>query len=90
MACGIFYEAIQRYQNPPLVNGELVMMVAAMGLATNLIVIYYLKDPFQRNSNDLNLKSALFHVLGDFIASVGNGLMLIFMACGIFYEAVQR
>ena len=71
MACGIFYEAIQRYQNPPLVNGELVMMVAAMGLAANLIVIYYLKDSFQHNMHDLNLKSTFFHVLGDFIASVG-------------------
>ncbi|MDP7556993.1 MAG: cation diffusion facilitator family transporter [Nitrospinaceae bacterium] len=70
MACGILYEALQRYQSPPSVNSEMVMVVAAIGLAANLIVIYYLKDPFQ-HTHDLNLKSAFFHVLGDLIASVG-------------------
>lgn len=70
MACGIFYEATQRYQNPPSVNSVMVMAVAAVGLAANLIVIYYLKDPFQ-HTHDLNLKSAFFHVLGDLLASVG-------------------
>ena len=52
MACGILYEALQRYQSPPSVNSEMVMVVAAIGLAANLIVIYYLKDPFQ-HTHDL-------------------------------------
>jgi cobalt-zinc-cadmium efflux system protein len=47
MACGILYEAFQRYQSPPAVNSEMVMGVAAIGLIANLIVIYYIKDPFQ-------------------------------------------
>lgn len=47
MACGILYEAFQRYQSPPAVNSEVVMGVAAIGLIANLIVIYYIKDPFQ-------------------------------------------
>lgn len=71
MACGILYEALQRYQSPPAVNSEMVMGVAAIGLIANLIVIYYLKDPFQHTRTTLNLKSAFFHVLGDLIASVG-------------------
>ena len=70
MACGIFYEAIQRYQDPPTVNSGMVILVAALGLTTNLIVIYYLKDSF-RHTHDLNLRGAFFHVLGDTIASVG-------------------
>ena len=70
MACGIFYEAIQRYQSPPTVNSGMVVLVAALGLTTNLIVIYYLKDSF-RHTHDLNLRGAFFHVLGDTIASVG-------------------
>ena len=70
MACGIFYEAVHRYQNPPSVNSKIIVMVATIGLVANLIVIYYLKDPF-KNTHDLNLKSAFFHVLGDLIASVG-------------------
>ena len=71
MACGILYEALQRYQSPPAINSEMVMGVAAIGLIANLIVIYYLKDPFQHTRTTLNLKSAFFHVLGDLIASVG-------------------
>lgn len=70
MAGGIFYEAVQRYQNPPAVDSEIVILVAALGLATNLIVIYYLKDPF-RHTHDLNIRSAFFHVLGDLVASLG-------------------
>ena len=71
MACGIFYEALQRYQNPPPVSSEIVVIVATIGLVTNLIVIYHLKYPFQHTHDDLNLKSAFFHVLGDLIASLG-------------------
>ena len=52
MACGILYEALQRYQSPPAINSEMVMGVAAIGLIANLIVIYYLKDPFQHNTHD--------------------------------------
>ncbi|HAK37566.1 MAG TPA: cation-efflux pump, partial [Nitrospina sp.] len=29
MACGILYEALQRYQSPPAINSEMVMGVAA-------------------------------------------------------------
>jgi len=70
MACAIFYEAIQRYQSPPTVDSGMVILVAALGLTTNLIVLYYLKDPF-RHTHDLNLRGAFFHILGDTIASVG-------------------
>lgn len=59
MACGILYEAFQRYQSPPAVNSEVVMGVAAIGLIANLIVIYYIKDPFQ-HIHDLNLKALFF------------------------------
>ncbi len=85
MACGILYEALQRYQNPPSVNSEMIMAVAAIGLMTNLIVIYYLKDPFQ-HTHDLNLKSAFFHIMGDLIASIGvlvGGVVIYFTGWNI-------
>ena len=70
MAGGILYEAVQRWQNPEQVQSGTVIIVAIIGLATNLGVIYFLKDP-AHHSHDLNVKSALYHVLGDTVASVG-------------------
>jgi len=85
MACGILYEALQRYQSPPAVNSEMVMGVAAIGLIANLIVIYYLKDPFQHTRTTLNLKSAFFHVLigGAIIWFTGWNIVDPLLATGI-------
>jgi len=70
MALGILWEAVQRFQNPIEVHSPTVLVVALLGLATNLVVIYFLKDSAHGHSHDLNLKSAFYHVLGDMLASV--------------------
>lgn len=69
ISLGIFYEALQRISHPEEVKNRIVIIVAVVGLLTNLMVIYLLKSPASHN-HDLNLKSAFYHVIGDSLASV--------------------
>ena len=64
----IFYEAAQRLQAPPEVNSGVMLGVAALGLAANLVVAFWLREA-QKES--INVRSAFWHVLGDALASVG-------------------
>jgi len=68
IAAFIFYEAFQRFQEPPEVNGSLMLSVAALGLISNLLVVYWLRSEQKTN---LNVKSAFWHAMGDALASVG-------------------
>lgn len=80
LACGLIYESIHRFMNPAEVHSLIMIIVAAIGLATNLAVLYFLKDPINNHTHDLNLKSVFYHVIGDSLASVGviigGGIML--------------
>ena len=68
VAVYIFYEAYQRFLNPPVVQTTLMLVVATIGLLANLIGIWLLKGVSRGN---LNIKAAFWHVLGDTISSVG-------------------
>jgi cobalt-zinc-cadmium efflux system protein len=71
MALGILWEAYNRFTSPQEVHSLTVISVATVGLATNLCVLYFLKDPVHNAHNhDLNLKGAFYHVIGDSLASV--------------------
>ena len=70
MACGILYEAWQRALDPLAVNSQVLIIAAGIGLAVNLCVLYFLREPASHN-HDLNIKSAFYHVVGDSVASVG-------------------
>ena len=61
-------EAWERWQNPQPVNSGLMLGVAVVGLAANLLVARVLHA---HDEDDLNAKSAFLHVLGDALASVG-------------------
>ncbi len=64
--CGwICWEAIGRLQQPPEVQGNIVLIVAAAGLAVNLMSLFLL-----RHHHDLNSRAAYWHVLGDALGSV--------------------
>ncbi len=58
--------AIQRLQAPQPIAGDVVMMVAALGLVVNIIVAWMLS----RGEKTLNTRAALLHVLGDLLGSV--------------------
>ena len=64
----IFYEAYQRFLNPPLVQTPLMLLVATIGLVANLIGVWLLRRASHRS---LNIKAAFWHIIGDTISSVG-------------------
>lgn len=69
-------EAWERWLNPRDVNSGLMLGVAVVGLVANLIVAQVLRA---HDHDDLNTRSAFWHVLGDALASVGviGGAILI-------------
>jgi cobalt-zinc-cadmium efflux system protein len=74
----IFYEAYHRLLNPEPVRSILMLVIAIIGLAANLIVMKRLHDAAGEN---LNVRAAFLHVLGDMLGSVGvvaGGLIMIF------------
>jgi cobalt-zinc-cadmium efflux system protein len=69
LICGyIFYEAYQRFVEPPEVRGGLMLAVAAVGLLANLVGILILRSAGRDN---LNVRGAFLHMWGDTISSVG-------------------
>jgi len=56
----IVWEAAGRLANPPVVQGGMVLWVAAIGLIINLIVMRWLYG-----THDINTRAAYWHVLGD-------------------------
>ena len=62
----ILREAVIRFANPVSVNSQIMLPVAVVGLAVNVAVAFTLLG-----SQDVNIRSAFVHVLGDTVASVG-------------------
>jgi cobalt-zinc-cadmium efflux system protein len=63
---GIVFEAVERLANPTPVAGGLVLGIALVGLAVNLVAAWVLA----RAQSSLNLRAALLHVMGDLLGSV--------------------
>jgi cobalt-zinc-cadmium efflux system protein len=59
-------EAIDRFFNPHQVLGEMVMVVATIGLLINVLMAWLLS----RDEQNMNIRAALVHVLGDLLGSV--------------------
>ena len=64
----IFYEAIERLNEPVAVLGGTMLAVAIAGLVVNIIVFAILHS---RDRENLNIRAASVHVLGDLLGSVG-------------------
>ncbi|MDX1625482.1 MAG: cation diffusion facilitator family transporter [Wenzhouxiangellaceae bacterium] len=62
----IVYGAVNRFQDPVPVRGAAVLVVAAIGLAINLAVLKVLHG----GEENLNVRGAMLHVLGDLLGSV--------------------
>jgi cobalt-zinc-cadmium efflux system protein len=78
IAAVIIFEAYNRFQQPPNVHGELMMIIAAVGLAANLFVTLWLRKEQKAN---INIRSAFFHTAGDALASLGviiGGAVILF------------
>ncbi len=68
IALGIFYEAWVRLLNPVAVDSLPMFVIALVGLAMNLLAAFALH---RHSHEDLNVRSAFLHVIGDAAASVG-------------------
>jgi cobalt-zinc-cadmium efflux system protein len=68
MSLLIFYEAYQRWDKPPEVRSGLMMVVATGGLIINLVSAWLLHGD---HKDDLNVRGAWLHVIGDALGSVG-------------------
>lgn len=64
----IFYEAYQRFQEPPEIRTPLMLLTASIGLVANLGGLFLLREA---SHVSLNIKAAFWHILGDTISSVG-------------------
>lgn len=83
ISIGIFYESWKRWKNPGEIEPTGMLWVAVIGLVVNLLVARVLhghqhthkhadhRQEGERQENDLNIRSAYLHVIGDAISSVG-------------------
>lgn len=64
----IVVEAWQRFHAPEPIEGGLMLVVASLGLAVNLLAAWLLHGAADES---LNVRGAYLHVLGDLLGSVG-------------------
>jgi cobalt-zinc-cadmium efflux system protein len=79
----IFYESIQRLMRPEPVQETIMLWVAALGLLLNGGIMWGLRAA---SKNDLNVRSAFVHMLGDALGSVA----IMAGAIAIHYTGWQR
>ena len=64
----ILREGVSRLVHPVAIDAAPMLVIAAIGLAANLVVALLLKH---HDNEDLNTRSAFLHVLGDALSSLG-------------------
>lgn len=64
----IMYEAVVRIQEPTDIDSELMLIIAVIGLAANVSGVLLLRE---RAKDNLNVKGAFLHLLGDMLSSIG-------------------
>ncbi|WP_100618051.1 cation diffusion facilitator family transporter [Bacillus cereus] len=80
----IFYEAIQRFQNPPEVASTGMLIIASIGLLVNIFVVWIMLRGGDVEEN-LNMRGAYLHVISDMLGSIGAiiaALLIIFFDWG--------
>jgi len=70
IAIWIVVEGIGRLIHPEDVNLQLMLIIASIGLLVNAILTFVLSRSM-KEENNLNVKSALWHFIGDLLSSVG-------------------
>lgn len=73
----IFYESYQRFISPPRIDVPVMIAIASFGLLGNVGMALIIG----REHEDLNIRSAWLHVLGDTLSSVGvivSGAVILF------------
>jgi cobalt-zinc-cadmium efflux system protein len=84
----IVIDSIHRLGHPEPIRAGVVVIVAAVGLLVNGLAALILRD----GSNDLNMRSALLHMVGDALASVAvmaAGVVLLFAPSATWLDPVS-
>jgi cobalt-zinc-cadmium efflux system protein len=81
LALLLFYESYQRLRNPQPVVESTMIVVAAMGLALNLFIVWRLGG----HGHDMNIRAAWIHMMGDALSCVA----IIAGAIVIHYTGLQ-
>ena len=63
----MIYEALKRLKNPVIINFNLMLIIASVGLIGNLLSILFLKN---ERHGDLNTRAVFLHLFSDFISSI--------------------
>lgn len=74
----LFSEAWQRFKNPETIDSTLMLIVATIGLIANIVSVLLLK---KHRKDNINIKAAYLHLLGDTLSSVAviiGGLLMYF------------
>lgn len=79
----IVWEGVRRLRHPEPVEGGLVVVVALAAFAINSLSARLLHE---HDSNDLNMRSALVHMIGDAAASLGVAVVgVVILVTGSFF-----
>lgn len=89
----ITYEAIRRLLNPQPVDGAIVIIVALIGAAANLAAALAVRESHSghqhspsQSDGDMNIRSAVLHLVGDGAASIGVAAAgIVIVATGSWY-----
>jgi cobalt-zinc-cadmium efflux system protein len=68
ISIGIFYEAYQRFINPPEVQSGILIGVGLVAVVVNLVTALLVR---KGSENDLNIRAAFLHLMGDVMSTVG-------------------
>ncbi len=68
IALGIFYDAYRRLLAPPEVKADVLIGVGLAAVIVNLVTALLVR---RGSKNDLNLRSAFVHLVGDVLSTVG-------------------
>ena len=80
IALGIFYEAYQRFINPPKVQADVLIGVGVLAVIINVVTAFLVRKGAE---HDLNIRSAFLHLMGDVLSTVGAviaGVVIYFTA----------
>nr|WP_106781779.1 cation diffusion facilitator family transporter [Lysinibacillus timonensis] len=84
IALFIFFEAIERFANPPEVATTGMLIISCIGLAVNILVAWIMMRGGDTEEN-LNMRGAFLHVISDMLGSVGAivaALLMMFFGFG--------
>jgi len=68
IALVIFYEAYQRFLNPPEVQADILIGVGLVAVIVNVVTALLVRRGAE---NDLNVRAAFLHLMGDVLSTIG-------------------